>query len=405
MNKTYSGKVREVYDLSPDTLLMVATNRTSSFDRYICDVPGKGDIVNKTSAEWFNLTKHIIPNHVLYSSDDYSVVKKCTPFKIEMIVRGFITGNTNTSLWTHYNNGFRTYCGIKFPDGLVKNQKLETPVLTPTTKDFHDKPISLEDIVKEGYMTQDEVDYVSAKALELYNFGASYASDRDLLLVDTKYEFGKDSDGNIILIDELHTCDSSRYWFKDSYQELFNRGDEPIKLDKDQIRSWVRTQCDPYKEDIPEVPQEIIDKVRQSYNSLFTMLFNDVVDNCAFILHGSPSDSEHVNKIQIELNNLNIKHHTVCSSAHRNTQDVINLLNEYKHKKIVWITVAGMSNALSGVIAANTTQPCIACPPFKDKMDMMVNIHSTLQMPRRVPSMVILNPVNVALAVRNMLNF
>lgn len=406
MIKVYSGKVREVYEMGDNTLVLHATDRTSSFDRYICDVPGKSKLINQTSTEWLQMTKHIIPNHLLYSDDDFSVVKKCTPFKIEMVVRGYITGNTETSLWTHYKNGTRTYCGIEFPDGLIKNQKLDQPVVTPTTKDVHDKPISPADIVSEGYMTQEQLDVVRRAALKLYEFGSKYAYDRGLILVDTKYEFGLDPDGHIVLIDELHTCDSSRYWLRETYNELFYAGKDPQKLDKDQVRSWVRSQCDPYKDEIPDVPKEVIDRVRDSYEQLYAMLFGDSdIDNCAFILHGSPSDTAHVQKLQTELDKHNVPHHTVCSSAHRNTQDVIDLLNKHKHKRIVWITVAGMSNALSGVISANTTQPCIACPPFRDTADMMVNVHSSLQMPRNVPSMTVLNPVNVALAVRNIIKF
>ena len=183
------------------------------------------------------------------------IVKKCTPFRLEVVVRGYITGNTKTSLWTHYKNGEREYCGIDFPDGLVKNQKLECNIVTPTTKGEVDVPISPEDIVEHGFATADEWEFMSNKALQLFQYGQNIANKKGFILVDTKYEFGKDANDNIILIDEIHTCDSSRYWLKKTYKTLFKLGKEPEKLDKDLVRDYVRTKCDPYIDDIPEIPQ------------------------------------------------------------------------------------------------------------------------------------------------------
>ena len=144
MSLLYTGKVRNVYELNNKYLLLEATDRTSGFNKHICDIKNKGVLLNMMSSFWFNKTKDIIPNHLIYADDRYSIVKKCTPFKIEVVVRGYITGNTETSLWTHYKNGSRNYCGVVFPDGLVKNQKLEYPVVTPTTKDDNDRPITPE---------------------------------------------------------------------------------------------------------------------------------------------------------------------------------------------------------------------------------------------------------------------
>ena len=218
---------------------------------------------------WFNKTNHIINNHLITTQNDIALVHNCVPFKIEMVVRGYITGNTETSLWTHYNNGKRTYCDIKLPDGLVKNQKLEMPIITPTTKGIVDKPISRKEIVREGYMTEEECEFIYKKTLELFQFGQELADKSGLILVDTKYEFGKSLDGQILLIDELHTCDSSRYWFKHSYEERFNNKQEPEKLDKDCVRDWVKSQCNPYHDSIPTLPENIINKARDDYQYFY----------------------------------------------------------------------------------------------------------------------------------------
>lgn len=265
----YEGKVRNIYKLGDNFLLMKASDRVSSFDRHIGIIPGKGELLNKMSEFWFNKTKHIIDNHLITTQNEVALVHKCDPLKIEMVVRGYITGNTDTSLWTHYNKGERTYCGISFPDGLIKNQKLKKSIVTPTTKGKVDRPISKIDIVKEGYMTQEECDFIYRKSLQLFEFGQKIADKVGFILVDTKYEFGKNLDGKIILIDEIHTCDSSRYWIKDTYQGRFSKYLEPDKLDKDCIRDWIKSVCDPYNDKIPEIPETIINKAYNSYKNFF----------------------------------------------------------------------------------------------------------------------------------------
>tara|TARA_S200000501_G_scaffold108977_1_gene102260 strand:- start:78 stop:1364 length:1287 start_codon:yes stop_codon:yes gene_type:complete len=420
----YTGKVRNVYELNNKHLLLEATDRTSGFNKYICDITNKGVLLNMMSDFWFEKTKHIIPNHLIYADDRYSIVKKCTPFKIEVVVRGYITGNTETSLWTHYKNGSRVYCGVLFPDGLVKNQKLEFPVVTPTTKDDNDRPITPEEIVNGGFMTQDQMEYIFGKALELYNFGSEYAESRGLLLVDTKYEFGLDMNNNIILIDEVHTCDSSRYWLKDTYHEKFRNGESPEKFDKDQVRDWVKTQCDPYTQDIPIPPNNIINLVYNSYyrfykkltglelvynnknveNILFDYKLSDDKEKKVVILYGSNKDESFVNKICYNLNKFVIEFSKYEASAHKKPKLLLKVLEKYENKKIVWITVAGRSNALSGVVAAQTKQPCIACPPFQDKLDIFTNINSSLQMPSDVPVMTVLDPYNAVLAANKILD-
>ena len=204
----------------------------------------------------------------------FSLVKKCNPIHIEFVIRGYITGNTTTSLWHHYKNGCRNYCGLDIKDGLVKNQKLDKPIITPTTKCDEDKPISKEEILKQYYITEEELDFIYDKVYKLFEYGQEIASKAGFILVDTKYEFGRDEDNNIILIDELHTCDSSRYWIKESYQSRFDYGFEPEKLDKDCVRDWVKQHCDPYNDKIPKLPKSIITKAYNSYKYFYDTLIS-----------------------------------------------------------------------------------------------------------------------------------
>mgnify|MGYP001374843464 CR=1 FL=1 len=255
-------------------LLLKASDRVSSFDRHMGIIPGKGELLNKMSKYWFNKTKHIIPNHLLSTEKNVALVKRCKPIMLEIVVRGYITGSTSTSLWTHYKNNERNYCGITLPDGLQKNQILKQPIITPTTKGKIDKPISKQEIINEGYLNETECDFIFEKALELFNYGQSIASKAGFILVDTKYEFGRDSEGNIILMDELHTCDSSRYWKADTYNELFLNNKEPEKIDKDIIRDWIKKKCNPYLDNIPKIPDNLIKKEEDIYNYFYLLLYN-----------------------------------------------------------------------------------------------------------------------------------
>jgi formyltetrahydrofolate-dependent phosphoribosylglycinamide formyltransferase/phosphoribosylaminoimidazole-succinocarboxamide synthase len=415
----YSGKVRNVYDIGHNLLLFEHTNRQSAFDRYICNIPNKGNILTKTSKWWFKNTYHIVDNHFIYSDDGYMICKKCIPFKIEVVVRGYITGSTSTSLWTHYKRGDRTYCGIELPDGLIKNQKLDENIVTPTTKGIIDHPISGTEIINEKYMTSDEWIFIKNKASELFEYGQYVSNKKNLILVDTKYEFGKDFQNNIILIDEIHTCDSSRYWIKDSYQERFNNGIDPESLDKDIIRSYIESKCNPYTDDLPTIPNELIKKTKHAYEKFCKIItdedmsftsnnieqvvsyyFDNVHDKLAVIMAGSESDRQWINKIKKELLKHNILSKTYIASVHKNTQVVLDIINSYNQctRKIVFIAVAGMSNALGGILAANLKFPVISCPHIEDNVTMTIDIYSSN--PSDVPSMLVLSPENTAIAVK-----
>lgn len=270
----YIGKVRDRFECN-DKVVLITTDRMSGFDRQLCTVPFKGQVLNLTSAWWFKQTEHIVPNHVLAIPDaNVTIGRKCTPFPIEFVMRGYITGSTSTSLWTNYQNGVRKYCGIDLPEGLKKNQKLWENLITPTTKsDEHDELISPEDVVKRGFMSQEDWDYCAQKARELFAFGQKVADEHGLILVDTKYEFGKDENGMIRLIDEIHTPDSSRYWISSTYEARFAAGENPDNIDKEFLRTWYRTHCDPYKDEvIPEAPADLVNELSRRYIQLYELI-------------------------------------------------------------------------------------------------------------------------------------
>ena len=267
-NLIKKGKVRDIYQVEDDVLELVQTDRQSAFDRHNCHIPGKGKVLTEVSAHWFKEIEKrgIVKTHYISHQGNCMRVKKCEVIPVEVVVRGIITGSTSTSLWTHYQAGKRTYAGVTFPDGLVKNQILSHPVVTPTTKGETDEPISPSEIVERGILTSDQWNTIERIALKLFGLGSSYLSERGLILADTKYEFGYDSDGALCLIDEVHTCDSSRIWEASSYFSRFKYGQEPEKFDKDLIRSYLLTLCNPYGgEPLPPIPEELIWKVSRAY--------------------------------------------------------------------------------------------------------------------------------------------
>ena len=265
-----TGKVRDRYDLG-DRLALITTDRQSAFDRVLAAVPFKGQALNLTSAWWFDKTRHIVPNQVLSIPDpNVTIAEKCTVFPIEFVVRGYITGTTSTALWTVYQSGRRQYCGIDLPDGLVKNEKLPTNLLTPTTKGDHDRPISPDEIVSENWMTADEWEQCSRIALELFAFGQAKAAEHGLILVDTKYEMGRDKNGEILLVDEIHTPDSSRFWVADTYQQRMREGQEPDNVDKEFLRLWFTENCDPYEDEVlPAAPDDLVVELSRRYIYLY----------------------------------------------------------------------------------------------------------------------------------------
>jgi len=206
-------------------------------------------------------------------------MKKAQVFPVEFVMRGYLTGSTETSILTQYNNGCRNYCGNPLPDGLKKSQKLPENLLTPTTKGERDLPIDLEGIVNEGLMNQEDLNVCASAAKELFEFGQREALKRGLILVDTKYEFGKLEDGTIVLIDEVHTPDSSRYWVASTFEERFEAGEAPENIDKEFLRLWFRDNCDPYKDDVlPEAPAELVAELSRRYILLYETITGQKIE-------------------------------------------------------------------------------------------------------------------------------
>lgn len=239
--RRFSGKVREIYEYG-DRLILITTDRLSAFDRILGFVPFKGQVLNQLSAFWFEQTQDIIPNHFLASPDpNVTVARRCRPLPVEVVVRGYISGVTTTSLWYRYHQGERTIYGIDFPDGLQKNDPLPAPIITPTTKaqdGGHDERITSAEVVAQGLVDAETWQQVQDAAVALFNRGQALASRGGLILVDTKYEFGIDEDGNLRLIDEVHTPDSSRFWIANSYEARRAANQEPENFDKEFVRLY-----------------------------------------------------------------------------------------------------------------------------------------------------------------------
>ena len=264
----YFGKVRDCYDLPADAShpqrrrILIASDRISAFDRILAAIPYKGQILTQIARFWFDRTADILPNHVLSYPDPNVVIgQRLTILPVEVVVRGYLAGTTSTSVLTQYKQGQRAMYGHVLPDGLRDNQILPKPIITPTSKAFdggHDAPLTAEEILSQGLLTAAQWDEVSAAALALFARGQQIAAERGLILVDTKYEFGTDATGQILIADEIHTPDSSRYWTSSGYQSAFEDGTRPPSFDKDVIRSWVAARCDPYHDPLPEIPAEMI---------------------------------------------------------------------------------------------------------------------------------------------------
>ena len=278
--KCYLGKVRQVEEIDNNLLLFTTSDRLSAFNHHICHIPNKGRILNELSHWWFLQTEDIIENHYVYGKERYMIVKKTKPILLEIVVRAYMTGTSKTSIWNMYEKGERDLYGISFRNGYEKNEKLDEIIITPTTKDKDDCPISKEEIISKGLLNEKDYNYIEQKSLELFHRGQTIADEKGYILVDTKYEFGRLENGEIILIDELHTCDSSRYWLKNTYEYKFMTGQEPDKLDKDCIRDWIKTICDPYVDELPNVPEEMIKKVFNIYKEYYeTILGKELKPN------------------------------------------------------------------------------------------------------------------------------
>jgi phosphoribosylaminoimidazole-succinocarboxamide synthase len=275
LGSKYQGKVRDNYTKGEKRYIIV-TDKLSAFDRIICTIPFKGQVLNQMAKFWFEQTGDIIGNHVIEFPDPNVVIaKECKPLPIEMVVRGYITGVTTTSAWFNYEKGVRNFCGNILPDGLRKNQKFDKPILTPSTKaeyGGHDESVSREEILDRTSLTEEQYDKVADASLKLYERGVEIAAKQGIILVDTKYEFGMTPQGEIVLIDEIHTPDSSRFWFADEYEKRFEAGEEQKKIDKEYLREWLADRGFRGEGEIPEIPAEVKVETARRYIEAFELI-------------------------------------------------------------------------------------------------------------------------------------
>lgn len=421
LGKKEQGKVRDIYTKNCEKIL-ITTDRISAFDKVLGFIPCKGQVLNKLSKFWFEKTADLVDNHMISVPDPNVMIGKlCQPIPIEVVIRGYISGVTKTSLWYNYNLGKRFLYGKKFPDHLKKNQKLPEPILTPTTRGTglggHDEPIDRKTILERKIIDVKLYDLIEKTAIALFKRGTEICDKAGLILVDTKYEFGL-FNGKLTLIDEIHTPDSSRFWIKKTYKDRIAKGLEPENFDKEFFRMWFINKgyngdgkapglTESFAQDVSgryiktyemltgkkfiKNTKPISDRIKQNLSRYYT----DVV-----IISGSDKDKDHVKKIADKLRELKLATATYIASAHKQPKTVLEILEFYKNRRIIFITVAGRSNALSGFVAANCNNPVLACPPFKDKHDYLINIHSTLQMPSNVPVLTVIDPGNAALACK-----
>jgi phosphoribosylaminoimidazole-succinocarboxamide synthase len=266
----YHGKVRDVYNINDDIMVMVATDRISAFDVVLPKgIPFKGQVLNQIAAKFLDASKNVVPNWKLATPDPMVTVGlKCEGFRVEMIIRGYLTG----SAWREYKAGNREICGVKLPDGMRENEKFPRPIITPTTKadEGHDENISKEEIIAQGIVSKEDYEIMEQYTYELFNLGTEIAAEKGLILVDTKYEFGK-RDGKVYLIDEVHTPDSSRYFYAEGYQEKFLRGEPQRQLSKEFVRQWLidHNFMNQPGQTMPEITDEFAESISERYIELY----------------------------------------------------------------------------------------------------------------------------------------
>lgn len=420
LKKIHTGKVRDSFRIDEKSRLIVATDRLSSFDKVLnTRIPGKGAVLNSLAAWWFTQTEDIVENHLISTvGGNASLVTEAETIKIEMVVRGYITG----SAWRKYEKGLRDVSGVVIPENMKKNDAFPEPILTPTTKEDSDKEISREQLLKEGWTSEAIYSQMESYAQALFERGSRILKERGIILVDTKYEFGL-KNGKIILIDEIHTPDSSRFWSAEDYEK---HPDTVEQLDKEFVRTYLmkNKKDGEYPMDLPK---EIVEETVRRYEGIYKMITGTdichsvnpasdlavnlskkelIKDGFIGIVMGSEGDLPHAMKMK----KLIEEHSVACDlrimSAHKNGEAILELAETYNYaiEPVCVIAVAGRSNGLGGALAANLAVPVVNCPPFKDKQDMNVNINSSLIMPSKTPAATIVDPGNAALFALRCLN-
>ncbi len=416
----HSGKVRESFRVDASRRLLVTTDRVSAFDQVLATpIPDKGAVLNGLSAFWFTHTADIVPNHFLEVVDPQaSLVREVTPIRVEMVVRGYLTG----SMWRAYAQGKRRFSGVEVPDCLARHSPFPDPILTPTTKEESDREITPQEIIASGLVSAPLYEEMEEASRALFKAGTDLLAARGILLVDTKYEFGILED-RLLLIDELHTPDSSRFWLADSWErDPLN----PHNLDKEFIRSYLLSL--PSREGPISLPDHIVAEAASRYREIYerivgvppesssvppeVRLVHNLVahgvmrDGFVVIVMGSPRDREHCARIASLLEPYGLFVETRVVSAHRNPEDIAAVLAPYggATEPGVILAVAGLSNGLGGALAGSTTLPVINCPPFRDTVDLLANVNSSLMMPPGVPACTVVTPETAAAAAVRCLN-
>lgn len=413
LKKIHTGKVRESFRVDAHSRLIVATDRISCFDFVLeTPVPGKGSVLNSLAAFWFENTRDIIDNHFIKLVDPtISLVKEAQPIPVEMIVRGYMTG----SAWRGYQSGKREVSGVPLPEGMTLNQAFEQPIVTPTTKEKNDREISAEGLFEEGWVSRDIYAQMEQAALALFKRGSEMLAERGIVLVDTKYEFGM-IDGKVVLIDEIHTPDSSRFWSKSDYEKNPASAEQ---LDKEYVRGYLlENKVDgEYRK---ALPREVVAETTRRYQAIYQMITGEPIsisenvharihsnlvneglikDGYIAIIMGSPGDVEHCRKIQEVIKSYDVCCELRVVSAHKNGEELPRITESFNQsiEPVAVIAVAGRSNGLGGALGANLSVPVFSCPPFADRSDLMVNINSSLLMPSYTPAATIVDTRNAAL--------
>ena len=418
----HRGKVRESFRIDDRSRMIVVTDRLSAFDRVLSSpIPGKGAVLNSLSNFWFERTGKIIGNHLVSQVDpNITVVREAQPIRVEMVVRGYLTG----SMWRRYRKGKRNFCGLKIPNGLSMNDRFPAPIITPTTKGDTDEDVSPSEIFERDLASREVFQRLERASLRLFKDGTNFLEKRGLLLVDTKYEFGL-VDGEVVLIDEIHTPDSSRFWFQDQYE---SNPETVEQLDKEFVRQWLLTRQAAGQPRPDTLPQHVVEETSRRYLRLYELVTGHAVampeenvrtricrslvaeglikDGFVVLVMGSPRDQEYAAKIRAELEGYGIMAQMRVASAHKTPVEVARLAAQLSQsiEPGAVIAIAGLSNGLGGALAANTSLPVFNCPPFADLADLTVNLNSSLMMPSGTPAATVLRPGNAAQAALRSLN-
>lgn len=421
LQKLHSGKVRDSYRAPGGRRLLAVTDRLSAFDRVLATpIVDKGRVLNRIAEYWFEKTRDIVENHFRERIGEHlSLVEECVPLKVEVIVRGAVAG----SLWRAYQSGRRELSGVALPEGLSENALLTAPIVTPTTKEDSDREITAAEIVAQGLVAADVWEQVHRVALALFERGRSVLAEKGLILADTKYEFGL-LDGRLMLIDEIHTPDSSRFWDQARYRE------DPVRvepLDKELVRKHLlaeKARLGHYPSELsPAVALETAARYREIHERVVGAPLPPMLDGeeetyaalvaagmikpgFVAIVMGSPGDHEHCQNLAKLVRARGIFAEMRVASAHKNGEVLPELIANYDPavEPGAIIAVAGLSNGLGGALAANTSLPVINCPPFQDRTDVSTNVGSSLWMPSNVPAATVLRPDNAVQAALRALN-